>query len=80
MRTSKVAISLEKSTLAELDQLVQNKVFPSRSRAIQEAVADKLSNLRKTRLAEESSKLDPDDEQTLAEEALSEQVTSWPEY
>jgi len=81
MRTSKVAISLEKSTLAELDQLVQNKVFPSRSRAIQEAVADKLSNLRKTRLAEECSKLDPDDEQTLAEEALSEQATSsWPEY
>ena len=80
MRTSKVAISLEKSTLAELDQLVQNKVFPSRSRAIQEAVADKLSNLRKTRLAEECSKLDPDDEQTLAEEAISEQAASWPEY
>ena len=80
MRTSKVAISLEKSTLAELDQLVQSKVFPSRSRAIQEAVADKLSNLRKTRLAEECSKLDPDDEQALAEEAISEQAASWPEY
>jgi metal-responsive CopG/Arc/MetJ family transcriptional regulator len=80
MRTSKVAISLEKSTLAELDHLVKNKVFPSRSRAIQEAVVDKLSNLRKTRLAEECSKLDPNDEQALAEEAISEQDTSWPEY
>ncbi|MCK5586456.1 ribbon-helix-helix protein, CopG family [Candidatus Bipolaricaulota bacterium] len=80
MRTSKVAISIEKSTLAELDQLVKNNVFPSRSRAIQEAVEDKLANLRKTRLAEECAKLDPSDEQALAEEAVSEGMSQWPEY
>jgi len=80
MRTSKVAISIDKSTLAELDQLVKNNVFPSRSRAIQEAVEDKLANLRKTRLAEECAKLDPSDEQALAEEAVSEGMSQWPEY
>jgi len=75
-----VAISIDKSTLAELDQLVKNNVFPSRSRAIQEAVEDKLANLRKTRLAEECAKLDPSDEQALAEEAVSEGMSQWPEY
>ena len=80
MRTSKVAISIDKATLAELDQLVKNKVFPSRSRAIQEAVEEKLSSLRKTRLAEECAKLDPSDEQALAEEAISVEMSQWPEY
>ena len=80
MRTSKVAISIKKATLAELDQLVKNKVFPSRSRAIQEAVEEKLSSLRKTRLAEECAKLDPSDEQALAEEAISVEMSQWPEY
>lgn len=80
MRTAKVAVSIDKSTLAELDQLVKNNVFPSRSRAIQEAVEDKLANLRKTRLAEECAKLDPSDEQALAEESVSEGMSQWPEY
>ncbi len=80
MRTAKVAISIDKSTLAELDQLVKNNVFPSRSRAIQEAVEDKLANLRKTRLAEECAKLDLSDEQALAEESVSEGMSQWPEY
>ena len=75
-----MAISIEKSTLAELDQLVKNNVFPSRSRAIQEAVEDKLAKLRKTRLAEECAKLDPSNEQALAEEAVSEGMSQWPEY
>lgn len=75
-----MAISIDKSTLAELDQLVKNNVFPSRSRAIQEAVEDKLANLRKTRLAEECAKLDLSDEQALAEESVSEGMSQWPEY
>lgn len=80
MRTSKVAISLEKSTLAELDELVKSRAFPSRSRAIQEAVQEKLSRMRKTRLAEECAKLDPKNEQSQAEEAISEDLRQWPEY
>jgi len=80
VRTSKVAISIEKATLEQLDRLVHDKVFPSRSRAIQEAIEEKLSRLQRTRLAEECAKLDPGAEQALAEEGLSEELRQWPEY
>jgi len=71
MRFSKVAISVEKETLEHLDRLVKDKVFPSRSQAIQEAIQEKLSRLERTRLAEECAKLDPAAEQALADEGLS---------
>jgi len=80
VRTSKVAISIEKATLEQLDRLVHDKVFPSRSRAIQEAIEEKLSRLQRTRLAEECAKLDPGAEQAMAEEGLSEELRQWPEY
>lgn len=80
MPTSKVAISIEKTTLDQLDRLVHDNVFPSRSRAIQEAVEEKLSRLKRTRLAEECSKLDPKAEQEMAEETLSEELSQWPGY
>jgi len=80
MGTSKVAISIEKATLEQLDRLVRGKVFPSRSRAIQEAIEEKLSRLARTRLAEECAKLDPGAEQAMAEEGLSEELRQWPEY
>lgn len=80
MPTSKVAISIEKATLEQLDRLVHDNVFPSRSRAIQEAVEEKLALLKKTRLAEECTKLDPKAEQAMAEETLSEELSQWPGY
>lgn len=80
MKSSKVAVSIEKQTLDELDELVKNKVFPSRSRAIQEAVQEKLSRMKRTRLAEECAKLDPKDEQAQAEEGISEESRQWPAY
>jgi metal-responsive CopG/Arc/MetJ family transcriptional regulator len=45
METAKVAITLEKKTLGRLDSLVRKRVFPNRSRAIQEAVEEKLARL-----------------------------------
>ncbi len=80
MAKSKVAISLEKSILNRLDKLVQKQVFPSRSRAIEEAVAEKLARLERSRLAQECAKLDPAFEKALAEEGLSEDRAEWPEY
>ena len=80
MGRSKVAISLDESTLNRLDKLVQKQVFPNRSRAIQEAVAEKLARLEKSRLAQECGKLDPAFEKALAEEGLSEDLREWPEY
>ncbi len=80
MATSKVAITLDEELLKRLDRLVDEKKFPSRSRAIQEAVKEKLSQLDRTRLLRESAKLDPEVEQQLADEGLSEDVEEWPKY
>ncbi len=80
MGKSKVAISLDESTLNRLDKLVQKKVFPSRSQAVQEAVAEKLARLERSRLAQECAKLDPEFEKAFAEEGLSEDLAEWPEY
>ena len=80
MGRSKVAISLDESTLDRLDRLVKKQVFPNRSQAIEEAVAEKLARLERSRLAQECAKLDPAFEKALAEEGLSEVLTEWPDY
>jgi metal-responsive CopG/Arc/MetJ family transcriptional regulator len=80
MGRAKIAISLEEDTLDRLDRLVAQEVFPSRSRAIQEAVAEKLERLERSRLARECAKLDPAFERALAEEGLPEDLSQWPEY
>jgi len=80
MGTAKVAITLDPRSLRALDRLVRSGVFPSRSRAIQEAVSEKLARLERRRLAEECTKLDPDFEQALADEGLAAERGSWPAY
>ena len=80
MPTAKVAISIEKKTLEQLDRLVHDNVFPNRSRTIQQAVEEKLACLKKTRLAKECAKLDPKVEQAMAEETLSQELSQWPGY
>ncbi len=50
----------------------------NRSKAIQAAEAEKLSRLERSRLAQESAKLDPDFEQSLAEEGFSAEIEGWP--
>jgi metal-responsive CopG/Arc/MetJ family transcriptional regulator len=80
MACSKIAISIDRETLAEIDRLVERRVFPTRSRAIQEAVSEKLRRLAHGRLARECAKLDPAFERSLAEEGMSEELGRWPEY
>lgn len=80
MSTAKVAITIEESLLNKLDRLVKSHVFPNRSRAIQEAVSDKLTRLDHRRLAQECSKLDKNFEQAMAEEGLNSEIDSWPAY
>ena len=80
MARSKVAISLDESTLDRLDQLVKKQVFPNRSQAIEKAITEKLARLEKSRLAQECAKLNPTFEKALAEEGLSEDLAEWPEY
>lgn len=80
MPRSKVAISMEESTLHRLDVLVRQRVFPSRSQAIQSAVEEKLERMDRSRLARECAKLDPAFEKALAEEGMAEDLRQWPEY
>jgi len=80
MSKSKIAITLEETTLDRLDELVEKAKYPSRSRAIEEAVEEKLARLARNRLARECAKLNPDFEKALAEEGLSEHISRWPEY
>jgi metal-responsive CopG/Arc/MetJ family transcriptional regulator len=80
MGTAKVAITMEKSLLDQVDRLVSAHVYPSRSRAIQEAVADKLQRMNRGRLVRECAKLDPAFEQAMAEEGIGSEADEWPEY
>lgn len=80
MAQAKIAITLNEQMVVRLDELVCEHVFTSRSQAIQEAVGEKLSRLRGGRLARECAKLDPEFEQQLAEEGMSGELESWPEY
>jgi metal-responsive CopG/Arc/MetJ family transcriptional regulator len=79
MPADKVAITIERTLLQRLDRLVAQKRFPSRSRAIQEAVEEKLDRLEHGRLAREAAKLDRGFEQNLAEEGMAGE-SAWPEY
>jgi metal-responsive CopG/Arc/MetJ family transcriptional regulator len=80
MASSKIAITIEDNLLKRIDNLVKNHAFPNRSRAIQEAVREKLARIDKTRLARECSKLDPKFEHALAEEGFTKELDEWPEY
>ncbi len=80
MGTAKVAITLDKNLLKRLDRLVKDRLFENRSRAIQEAVSEKLARLERSRLARECAKLDQGFEQAMAEEGMSIEVRQWPEY
>lgn len=80
MSTAKIAITIEEETLGKLDRLVSSKVFPNRSKAIQEAIQEKLSRVNKSRLARECAKLNPAVEKAIAEEGFSQEIDQWPEY
>jgi metal-responsive CopG/Arc/MetJ family transcriptional regulator len=80
MAASKIAITIDDKILSRLDLLVRSNVFPNRSKAIQEAIEDKLIRLDKRRLAQECAKLDRVSEKTLAEEGLSSELEEWPRY
>lgn len=79
MSSAKVAISLDPEALKQVDQLVERGLFPSRSKLIQDAVAEKLRRLGRVRLAEECFKLQPSTEQAAAEEFFRGEA-EWPEY
>ena len=80
MSKEKIAITLDEEYIAELDRLIREQVFANRSQAIQTAVGEKIARMKHDRLAVECAKLDRDEEKSLAEEGLAEDVKTWPEY
>jgi len=80
MPKAKIAIALDPSTLRRLDRLVEARVYPSRSQAVQAAIDEKLARLDRTRLARECAKLDAADERAMAEEGISGELGGWPAY
>ena len=80
MAKAKLAVTLEESILAEVDNLVKHRVFPNRSRVIELAVREKLDRMAKNRLADQCALLDPAFEQALAEEGMGEESDQWPAY
>ena len=80
MPKTKVAVSLDAKLVSRLNSLVREARFPSRSYAIEVALAEKLDRLGRVRLARECARLDPRQERALAEVGISEELASWPEY
>ena len=80
MGKAKIAITLDEEFIGELDRLVGERVFQNRSHAIQEAVGEKLTRMKRSRLSMECAKLEPAFERAMAEEGLAEDVSQWPEY
>ena len=80
MSAAKIAVSIDKELLVRLDRMVGGGLFPSRSRAVQEAIREKLNRVDRNRLARECAKLDPNTEEAMAEMGLAEDFSEWPEY
>lgn len=80
MSTTKIAISLDSDLLKIIDEFVKNRLYPNRSKAIQEAIREKVERLNKSRLALECAKLDPEYERAMAEEGIAAEMDEWPEY
>jgi Arc/MetJ-type ribon-helix-helix transcriptional regulator len=80
MPKTKVALTIDAELLNRVDDLVARRRFRNRSQAVEAALAEKLARLARTRLAEESAKLDPAEERRLADEGLVATGETWPEY
>ena len=78
MPKTKVALTIDSGLLERVDGLVERRRFRNRSQAIEQAIAEKLERLARIRLATECAKLDPTEEQQMADEGLA--GDSWPEY
>ncbi len=72
MTVRKIVITIDESLLQRVDRLIAEKRFPNRSRAIQEAVREKVERIESNRLARELDRLDPLFEQKMADEGLNE--------
>ena len=79
MGRAKIAITVDEQALSEIDRLVREGIYPNRSKAIEDALHERIARLHRSRLASECAKLDRTEEQALADEGYSGEG-EWPEY
>jgi metal-responsive CopG/Arc/MetJ family transcriptional regulator len=80
MPKTKVAVTVDAGLLRHVDALVAEHRFASRSQAVESALADTVTRIKRTRLARECAKVNRRDERALADEFLRASVETWPEY
>lgn len=80
MDVAKITISIDRELLIGLDRLVKSRGYKSRSQAVQAVLEEKIARQQKIRLAEQCAKLDPQEEQSLADTGLSSEAGQWPPY
>lgn len=80
MSMTKIAISINKDQLHQVDLYVKEKKFKNRSQVFQFSIDKVLKLLAHDRLAKECAKLDVKSEQEIADEGLSEDLNIWPKY
>jgi metal-responsive CopG/Arc/MetJ family transcriptional regulator len=78
MAKTKIAVTVDKRTLGEVDRWVRQRRYPSRSQAVEAALEAAVKRQQRQRLAEEAAKLDPVEEKALAEEGMG--ANEWPAY
>jgi Arc/MetJ-type ribon-helix-helix transcriptional regulator len=80
MTAAKIAISIDPSLLEQIDALVREKRFRSRSEVFQMAVSEQIARFDEDLLGAECAKLDPAEEQAFADIGLSSDLSEWPAY
>src|SRR2546428_13335741 len=74
---AKVAITIEEELLKRVDRMVEQRRFPNRSRAIQEAVREKLERMDRGRLARECAELNRGLGREMAGEGVAGELRGW---
>ena len=78
MPNTRVTITLDEEMVSQLDKLVKHGVFASRSKAIQVALEEKLSQIQKVRLSRDYLKLDQVFDKDITERRRRSTDDDWP--
>ena len=77
MATKRIVVTIELATLREVDKLVRAGRYPNRSKAVQVALRDQIARVRRIRLAQELSKMDPTEAKAIADVVFRAEPRTW---
>jgi len=75
-----IEISIDTVLLKRVDQVVNGGSIPTRDHLVQQALSEKIMRLDTAALAQECARLNPSEEQAMADEGLKADAASWPKY